>query len=254
MKQGNFTTLADNYSKYRPHYSQTVLDSLLGYTGSSAETFLDVGAGTGLWTRMLAKTTNKEVMAVEPCDEMRLNGIQDSSGMNISWKKGNAEETGMADSSYDWVSMASSFHWADFDKATKEFHRVLRDGGVFVALWNPRDISEDPFLQDIEAHLNKLVPTLSRVSSGSSNYVEELMKKLKYSPYFSDMVYIEGSHIQTFTPEQYCGVWESVNDIRAQAGEDKFSQFMSYVREQVKNKEVIETTYKTRAWICRKRS
>jgi hypothetical protein len=50
--------------------------------------------------------------------------------------------------------MASSFHWADFELATKEFSRVLRKGGRFCALWNPRLIEVNPMLVEIEMYLN----------------------------------------------------------------------------------------------------
>ncbi len=49
--------------------------------------------------------------------------------------------------------MASSLHWANFDKACDEFHRILRPGGVFVALWNPRFIEANPLLVEIEAQI-----------------------------------------------------------------------------------------------------
>jgi SAM-dependent methyltransferase len=51
------------------------------------------------------------------------------------------------------VRMASSLHWANFDKACDEFHRILRPGGVFVALWNPRFIEANPLLVEIEAQI-----------------------------------------------------------------------------------------------------
>ena len=34
--------------------------------------------------------------------------------------------------------MGSSFHWADTLQALEEFHRILRPGGFFTAIWNPR--------------------------------------------------------------------------------------------------------------------
>ncbi|MFD6951333.1 methyltransferase domain-containing protein [Nocardiopsis sp. NPDC060348] len=44
------------------------------------------------------------------------------------------EDTGLPSHSCDIVTMASSFHWVDFDAGLKEFHRILRPGGWFVAL------------------------------------------------------------------------------------------------------------------------
>ena len=71
--------------------------------------------------------------------------------------------------------MASSFHWANFDNATKEFHRVLVNDGVFCALWNPRYIFNNPILVDIENKITELNPDIKRVSSGKSDFVENLL-------------------------------------------------------------------------------
>ena len=77
-------------------------------------------------------------------------GKMNTKGKKIEWINGSAENTYLKSNSADWISMASSFHWADFDKAISEFHRVLRKGGIFTALWNPRLISINPILVEIE--------------------------------------------------------------------------------------------------------
>ena len=51
--------------------------------------------------------------------------VADSSSTNINWQKGSAENTNLKDNSADWISMASSFHWANFDKALKNFIEYL---------------------------------------------------------------------------------------------------------------------------------
>ena len=75
VKSGDFTALAENYAKYRPDYSTTVLKALTNTIGAHDPGFkvADVGAGTGLWTRMLAQE-GLDVRAVEPCDSMREEG------------------------------------------------------------------------------------------------------------------------------------------------------------------------------------
>ena len=57
--------------------------------------FADVGAGTGIWTRMVAAKGVKSARAVEPNDDMRSNGIADSAGTSIVWSAGKAEDTGL---------------------------------------------------------------------------------------------------------------------------------------------------------------
>lgn len=254
LRAGDFTGLASDYSQHRPDYCPSVLKALLGLLGKPVEAinFVDVGAGTGIWTRMVHDVGVKSVTAVEPNDDMRANGIADSQHTGIRWLAGNAEQTGLPDASADWLSMASSFHWANFDTATQEFHRVLRPGGRFTALWNPRLIEVNPLLVEIEAHLDTLRPNIKRVSSGRSGITETLTEQLWASPCFEDVVYLEGRHVIEMTPERYLGAWRSVNDQRVQLGPEKFDAFLAFVEQRIAGLQVIEATYLTRAWSARR--
>jgi ubiquinone/menaquinone biosynthesis C-methylase UbiE len=252
-KLGDFTGLAANYSKFRPDYSPFALDALLGLVNKPVTDidFVDVGAGTGIWTRMVAARNVNSATAVEPNTDMRQHGIKDSTTTHIRWIEGNGEHTQLADNSADVLTMASSFHWVDFDKGVKEFSRVLRNDGLFCALWNPRLLEANPFLLEIENKLYEMAPHIKRVSSGRASFTDELATNLRNRPEFSDVIYIEGQHKVEQTPEEYLGVWWSVNDIRVQAGEECFAAFMEYVKEKVADVKFIETTYETRAWVAR---
>jgi ubiquinone/menaquinone biosynthesis C-methylase UbiE len=255
LKAGDFTGLASDYSQHRPDYSHSVLEGLLGLLGKpvSEVDFADVGAGTGIWTRMVFNRGVKSVMAVEPNDDMRASGIADSASTAIRWLAGNAEQTGLPAASCDWLSMASSFHWADFDKASREFHRVLRPGGRFTALWNPRLIEVNPLLVEIESYLDTLRPNIKRVSSGRSGITEMLTEQLWASACFEDVVYLEGRHVIEMTPVRYIGAWRSVNDLRVQLGAEKFDVFLDFVTERIAGVNVIQATYLTRAWSARRK-
>jgi ubiquinone/menaquinone biosynthesis C-methylase UbiE len=255
IAHGNFTGLAQNYAKYRPAYSEDVLSAILGMAGKAPGQMdvADVGAGTGIWTRMLAQRAFRSVTAVEPNDDMRGQGEAGNEGLSIRWHTGSAEKTELESASVDMLSMASSFHWADFDVATSEFHRALKPGGLFVALWNPRFIKINPLLVQIEEQITKIAPKVSRVSSGSSAFVETLTARFGNHPLFQPPVYIEGRHSAQLTREQYIGVWESVNDIRSQMGEAGWGQFMDYVRDATRDHATIDCSYLTRAWVVRKK-
>lgn len=255
LKAGDFTGLAKDYSQHRPDYCLSVLNALLGLLEKPAVEidFVDVGAGTGIWSRMVYGRHVKSVTAVEPNDDMRANGLADSSGTGIRWLAGSAEQTGLPEACCDWLSMASSFHWADFNRATQEFHRLLRVGGRFTALWNPRLIEVNPLLVEIEAHLDTLRPNIKRVSSGRSGITETLTEQLWSSPYFDDVVYLEGRHVIAMAPERYLGAWRSVNDLRVQLGLEKFEAFLAFVEQRITGLDVIEATYLTRAWSARRK-
>ena len=190
---------------------------------------------------------------MEPNTDMMGNGISDSKDFPIKWIKANAESTGLKENSVDWLTMASSFHWADFNAALKEFHRVLVPNGLFTAIWNPRLIEVNPILLEIENHLKKLKPNLNRVSSGRSGITENLTEKLNDSIYFKDVIYVEGRHIIKMDQERYLGAWNSVNDLQVQLGESIFKAFIEFIKKKIENIEIIEATYLTRSWTVRKK-
>lgn len=254
MKPGVFTELAENYARYRPGYSQPVVRALMALLDKPIDQCcaVDVGAGTGVFTRMLGASPWKKLSAVEPNESMRNWGEKQTP--NVTWSEGSGESTGLADQSVDWVSMASSFHWTRFDDALAEFHRILKPGGRFVAIWNPRFIEANPLLVEIENYLKTLVPELQRVSSGRSGLASELSERFSKLQGWGELVHIEGFHIENQTQEHYLGLWRSVNDIQAQAGPERFGQFLDWVQNKIAGLEHIQATYQTRAWSIQKLS
>tara|TARA_B110000483_G_scaffold243618_1_gene334562 strand:+ start:4168 stop:4929 length:762 start_codon:yes stop_codon:yes gene_type:complete len=251
MKHGDFTGLAENYRKYRPGYSHEIA-KIISRENQNIDDFkaVDVGAGTGIWTNILKDHGVTVITAIEPNSDMKSQG--EIAFPDINWIQAPAEETTLENNSVNLVTMASSFHWPDFNLATKEFHRVLKPGGLFVALWNPRLIAVNPLLVEIENKLKEIVPELKRVSSGRSSFTQDLTEKLSATKLFKDVVYLESTHVEKQSKERYIGLWESVNDIRVQAGEDRFNKFISWIHERIADLDFIEATYSTRAWVARR--
>lgn len=252
---GDFSGLASDYARNRPDYCPSVLNALVGLLESPPNKldYVDIGAGTGIWTRMVAERGFRSVFAVEPNDDMRRQGASELTHRTIVWSAGSAENSGLTSGSFDWLTMASSFHWADFDGATREFHRVLRRGGRFTALWNPRLIETNPVLVEIEAKLDTYGVPIKRVSSGRSGITNSLTDRLWSSPFFEDVVYVEGRHEIAMTPERYIGAWRSVNDLQVQLGSSNFDDFLRFVERRLEGMAEVPTTYLTRAWSARRK-
>jgi ubiquinone/menaquinone biosynthesis C-methylase UbiE len=169
----------------------------------------------------------------------------------VTWLEGSAENTNLNAESVDWVSMASSFHWSDPNKSLPEFARILRKDGVFTALWNPRIITGNLMLEEIENYIYFLNPNIKRVSSGNSGITNRLESLLLKSGSFENVCYSEASHTIMMTKERYIGAWNSVNDLQVQLGEENFHRFIQFVEKTIGQIEVIETRYLTRAWSAR---
>ena len=250
---GDFTVLADHYSKYRVGYHEDILSGMLGLFSSAPSDLdvVDVGAGTGIWTRMVSGRGCR-CRAVEPNDAMRAAGQASNGEMAIEWLAGSAEQVPLQAGSCDWLTMASSFHWAKFETALAEFHRLLRPGGWFTCLWNPRAVEMHPITLDIERMIERTVPEMQRKSSGRSQFTSELMTRLPSTGHFQTPVYMEAQFTVDMPRAQYLGVWDSVNDIRAQAGEERWQAIRAYIDQCTRNETVIPCVYWTRAWSCQR--
>jgi len=109
---------------------------------SDDATALDIGAGTGKLTRVLA-TRYARVIALEPGDELRV--ILAARVPGVEALAGVAERIPLADGEVDAVFAGQSFHWFANDVALAEIGRVLRPGGVLAMMWNvPADPSPLP--------------------------------------------------------------------------------------------------------------
>ena len=126
---------------------------------------LDVGAGTGKLTRVLARHYAR-VLAVEPLDRMR--AILDQVVPAAESQPGSAEKLPLPDASVDGVFAAQAFHWFANDEAVAEFARVLRPGGVLALIWNEGDDARtDPRPEAYRAQLEELhAPSLAAVRDG----------------------------------------------------------------------------------------
>jgi SAM-dependent methyltransferase len=126
----SFNNVADEYERTRPDYPAALLDVL---PLAASATVLDLGAGTGKLTRVLAARYRK-VIAVEPLANMR--AILERVVPGVTALAGSAEQIPLDAASVDGVFAAQAFHWFDKPVALPEIARVLRPGGVFAIVWN----------------------------------------------------------------------------------------------------------------------
>ena len=250
MRKGDFSNLAADYVRYRPTYNENLTNMLVKSVSLNVGDIkaADVGAGTGIFSKCLFDQGIRDIVAVEPNTEMREAGIK-KFGSLIKFSSGAAENTGLESSSYDLVSMASSFHWPDTNKALSEFDRVLKPNGKFVAIWNPRLTEKSPVEKLVQETLTDKYGVQSRVSSGLSGITNKLTETLLDSGYFKSVVYLEAEDLVQRTRDEYVGAWRSVNDIQSQLGEKNFRVFLDDVTKIVSEFNSIPVCYLTRAWV-----
>jgi len=97
---------------------------------------LDLGAGTGKLTRMLA-ASGPRLLALEPVQGMWRVLAEVLPEARVVAAR--AEALPFADGSVDAATAAQAFHWFDAAAAIAELHRVLRPGARIGLVWNVRD-------------------------------------------------------------------------------------------------------------------
>src|SRR5271165_6929429 len=151
-----FSDRAQDYVKYRPHYSPEVVQALQQACGLRPEHLIaDVGSGPGLLAEIFLDNGNR-VIGVEPNHEMRLAGEDYLSAYrSFSMVDGSAEATTLPDASIDFVVAGQAFHWFRPDETRTEFARILKPGGWAVLVWHDRNVDSTPFLRAYEAFIRR---------------------------------------------------------------------------------------------------
>ncbi|MGB3637036.1 MAG: methyltransferase domain-containing protein [Rivularia sp. (in: cyanobacteria)] len=135
-----FSDRVEDYVKYRPSYPAAAIDQILENL-TLPITAADIGAGTGISSRLLA-TRGIKVIAIEPNAEMRNAGIRDATSL-VEWKHGTAENTNLPDVSVDLVTCFQAFHWFTPEPTVAEFRRILKPQGRLAVVYNNRDKNEE---------------------------------------------------------------------------------------------------------------
>jgi len=149
-----FSDRAQDYAKYRPHYSHSVVHALQNACGLKPQHIVaDVGCGPGLLAEIFLENGN-QVIGVEPNREMRIAGEAYLGGYsNFSMVDGSAEVTTLKDASVDFVVAGQAYHWFNPPEARAEFARILKPGGWTVLVWNDRNTHATGFLRAYEAFI-----------------------------------------------------------------------------------------------------
>lgn len=158
-----YSQSANTYAQGRPDYPPQIAGWLADTLRVDAHTtVVDLGAGTGKFTRYLQQT-DARVIAVEPVASMRAELAAHTSGATIL--DGTAQALALEDESIDVLVCAQAFHWFATTGALDEIHRVLRPGGRLGLVWNKRD-TRHAWVSHLDAIVNAYEGDAPRFHSG----------------------------------------------------------------------------------------
>ncbi|MET8178275.1 class I SAM-dependent methyltransferase [Streptomyces sp. NPDC005336] len=152
----SFNSVAAQYAAARPGYPPELFATVEEFAGRPLDgaEVLDVGAGTGIATRLPAER-GARVVAVEPGAGM---AAEPRSALpRIPFVRADGDALPFADGVADIVTYAQAWHWTDPARSVPEAIRVLRPGGALALWWNVPD-TDVPWLARQEARLAERCP------------------------------------------------------------------------------------------------
>jgi SAM-dependent methyltransferase len=172
----SFGSAADVYDAFRPSYPPEAARWMIG---NPPVRVADVGAGTGIFSRVLA-ALGHDVVAVEPDHDMARKLAEASPGVRVLEES--AEKIPLPDASVDAVTAAQAWHWFDNDAARAEVARVLRSGGVVARISNWEDVSVD-WVEEWWSAVNPRRQDRANRANRSGRFRDD---KVSFGPLFSE--------------------------------------------------------------------
>ena len=250
VAQRGFAAAASLYTRGRPDYppalSTWLRDALALGPG---RTVVDLGAGTGKFTGLLADT-GAAVTAIEPVDAMLAVLARDRP--EVRALAGSAQAMPLADASIDVVVCAQAFHWFATRDALDEIHRVLKPGGRLGLVWNVRDQRVD-WVSELTAIIEPYEGDAPRHHTGAWRRPFEAGANG-----FGPLAVTHFDHVHRGPPEQVVvDRFLSVSFIAAlpEAERDRVAaRLRALCRDHpaLRGRETIDFPYRTEAWACRR--
>lgn len=163
--RARFSQTVTDYARFRPSYPAALVPLILQHAPvPPGGTIVDLGAGTGLSTRLFAGR-GYEVIGVEPNAAMRAEAETEALP-DVRFVAGEARATGLVAGSAALVVSGQAFHWFSLDETLPELRRILVPGGRLAVFWNLRD-DRQPFMREYQALL-QTVGEYAKVPQGGA--------------------------------------------------------------------------------------
>jgi SAM-dependent methyltransferase len=187
-----FANGADTYVRGRPDFPPAALAWLREDLGlQPGKTVIDLGAGTGKFTRLLVET-GATVTAVDPVAAMLNRLVRDLPG--VTALPGDAQHIPLPDACADALICAQAFHWFANAESLAEIRRVLKPGGLLGLIWNVRDQSVD--------WVRKLTAIMDPHEGEAPRYDDGEWRAAFPAPGFGDLREKSFPHVHVGSPEQ----------------------------------------------------
>lgn len=211
--QNHFAGVANQYAAFRPTYPRQLLADLATLAAGEHTVALDVAAGNGQATSMLADYVDHVYAS-----DVALSQIQAMPAHpHVSAYVARAEASGLQAHCIDLITVAQAMHWFDVDAFHREVRRVVRPGGV-IAVWSYALLHATPTINDV---INDLYRTTGPWWPADRAHVDDGYANLAF-PY-PLIPYTPPAMTAQFDVARllgYLGTWSGVQRYKKATGDD----------------------------------
>jgi SAM-dependent methyltransferase len=232
----SFGAVAEAYERFRPGYPAEIFDLLVTYAGGPIRTALEIGAGTGKATRLLAQR-GVAVTATEP-DPAMLAELRKHVPPSVRTVQASFEDLSLGER-YGLVYAAAALHWTNPEGRWSRVAALLEPGGVFASFGGPFQLADTSVAEAVRAARAPFLDTDEVPPPDGTPPGQDMQwpgTELRQSELFADVQQTVIERRFTMTARDYVGHLSTVSaylELPASAQEQVYSRIMQVLPEMV---------------------
>lgn len=206
--KSEFGKLSVAYSSSRKNYPEKVIDYIISLVNKHSRV-LDVGCGTGIATRQLAKSS-LEIFACD-IDEKMIDEAKKYPKENIYYYIAPAKTLPLDNEYFDMVTAFGAFHWFCDEESVAEIRRVMKKDSLFCVV-NKNDIGNfkkdfsNIIYQTINKKVSSIKDTYDPISILKKHDFKDIKEnKITTSEYFTiekALLQFQSMHLWNYVPQE----------------------------------------------------
>jgi ubiquinone/menaquinone biosynthesis C-methylase UbiE len=212
----DFGKTASEYAKYRDIYPQELYDRLFSLgVGTPGTNWLDLGTGTGVIPRGLAKNGSNIIATDISAEQIEQAKRLSSNFDNIVYRTCPAEDIDYPDNYFDVITACQCFWYFDPNVVVPKIKRMIKPNGLFLKVYMSY-LKDDPIASKSHALVKELNPNWV----GGSSAVQDLKMH-----YFDNPQMVNFFIDLPFTKDSWHGRMKACRGVLASMDKDTFEMF-----------------------------